>query len=506
MKKINYIGLLLIVMVFSACDLDQYPYSEVAADKYVKDASSVNNLVLGCYNSLHDVMYYEWAMTELRSDNGRMYAAGSSSNTTRLVEQLDQGTILPENEWVETYWNACYATIARVNNVISYLDVVTDETLRNQYEGEVLFLRSLEYFNLVRLWGPVFIVTSKVPSEVTRDMQRSTVDEVYALIEGDLENIVNNELLPGKMADGDLGRADLNAAKALLAKVYATHYRAGDEKYARAARLCKEVLESESVGNPQSGSDLVAYDKVFDIGNEMNKEIIFAVRYLSGNAGIGSPFGNMFAPVNNGANVIIGTSSGYNTPTDNIIAAYEQRGAGADKRLDVNIAQKYFNTTTQTWVTEGNCRYCKKYVNPVTTQYDGESDWPVIRVADIALLYAELTNEISGPSADNLKYLNMVCERAGVSTYTLTDLPGLYDFRKAVRNERRLELAFENQRWFDLLRWGIATQTVNNYLNSELLYTEYSYTVNDIEDWQTFLPIPVSVIDINPEIAQNTGY
>ena len=265
MKKINYIGLLLIVMVFSACDLDQYPYSEVAADKYVKDASSVNNLVLGCYNSLHDVMYYEWAMTELRSDNGRMYAAGSSSNTTRLVEQLDQGTIVPENEWVETYWNACYATIARVNNVISYLDVVTDETLRNQYEGEVLFLRSLEYFNLVRLWGPVFIVTSKVPSEVARDMQRSTVDEVYALIEGDLENIVNNELLPGKMADGDLGRADLNAAKALLAKVYATHYQAGDEKYARAARLCKEVLESESVGNPQSGSDLVAYDKVFDL-------------------------------------------------------------------------------------------------------------------------------------------------------------------------------------------------------------------------------------------------
>ena len=165
-----------------------------------------------------------------------------------------------------------------------------------------------------------------------------------------------------------------------------------------------------------------------------------------------------------------------------------------------------FNTTTQTWVTEGNCRYCKKYVNPVSTQYDGESDWPVIRVADIALLYAELTNEISGPSTDNLKYLNMVCERAGVSTYTLADLPSLYDFREAVRNERRLELAFENQRWFDLLRWGIATQTVNNYLNSELLYTEYSYTVNDIEDWQTFLPIPVSVIDINPEIAQNTGY
>ena len=74
MKKVNYIGLLLVTLLFASCDLDKYPYSEVAADEYVKNASSVNNLVLGCYNSLHDVMYYEWAMTELRSDNGRMYA------------------------------------------------------------------------------------------------------------------------------------------------------------------------------------------------------------------------------------------------------------------------------------------------------------------------------------------------------------------------------------------------------------------------------------------------
>lgn len=505
MKKVNYIGLLLVTLLFGACDLDQYPYSEVAADKYVKDASSVNNLVLGCYNSLHNAMYNEWAVTELRSDNGRMYATGSSASTTKLVEQLDQGTIVAEHQWVEEYWNACYATIARVNNVISWLDVVKDEKLRQQYEGEVLFLRSLEYFNLVRLWGPVFIVTSKTPSEVARNMQRSTVDEVYALIEGDLEKVLANDWLPESMAEADLGRADRNAAKALLAKVYATHYKVGDEKYARAAQLCKEVLESSAVGNPQAGTDLVSYAKVFDISNEMNKEVIFAVRYLSGNVGLGSPFGNMFAPVNNGANVIIGSSLGYNTPSDNIIAAYGIRGE-TDKRLDINIAQKYFNSTTNTWVTTGNCRYCKKYTNPVSTQFDGESDWPVIRVGDIALLYAELTNEISGPSASNLNYLNMVCERAGVAKYTLADLSNRYDFREAVRNERRLELAFENQRWFDLLRWGIAAQTVNAYFKKEAFYSDYTYKVNDIADWQTFLPVPVSVLNINPDAAQNTGY
>ena len=505
MKKINYIKLLLVTLLFTSCDLNKYPYSEVAADEYVKNSSSVNNLVLGCYNSLHDVMYYEWAMTELRSDNARMYATGSSASTTKLVEQLDQGTIVAEHQWVEEYWNSCYATIARANNVLSYLDLVEDKTTRNQFEGEVLFLRSLEYFNLVRLWGPVFILTSKVPSDVARNMQRSTVEEVYTLIEGDLERILDNEMLPEQMADADKGRADKNAAKALLAKVYATHYKPGNTKYAYAAQLCKEVLESASIGNPQTGADLVAYDKIFDTTNEMNKEIIFAVRYLSGNVGLGSPFGNMFAPVNNGANVIIGASYGYNTPSDNLITAYTTRGA-TDKRLDVNIAQKYFNSTTQEWVTTGNCRYCTKYTTPVSTQYDGESDWPIIRVGDIALLYAELTNEISGPSADNLKYLNMICERADVSTYTLAELSNRYDFRVAVRNEQRLELAFENQRWFDLLRWGIAAQTINNYLKSEVFYSEYTYAVNAINGWQTLLPIPISVININPNIAQNTGY
>ena len=100
----------------------------------------------------------------------------------------------------------------------------------------------------------------------------------------------------------------------------------------------------------------------------------------------------------------------------------------------------------------------------------------------------------------------MICERADVSTYTLAELSNRYDFREAVRNERRLELAFENQRWFDLLRWGIAAQTINNYLKSEAFYSEYTYAVNAINGWQTLLPIPISVININPNIAQNTGY
>lgn len=170
-------------LCFSSCNLDQYPYSEVASDEYVTDDNSVNDLVMGCYNGLHDVMYYEWAMTELRSDNARMYNTNSTSNTTKLIEQLDQSVINTEHEWVESYWKACYALISRTNNVLANVQVVKNEDNKKMYEGEARFLRALEYFNLVRLWGPVFIVTSKTPSDVARNMQRSSVADVYALIE-----------------------------------------------------------------------------------------------------------------------------------------------------------------------------------------------------------------------------------------------------------------------------------------------------------------------------------
>lgn len=507
-KNIFYIGAF--SMLVASCSLDKYPFSEVAADEYVKDDATLNTLVMGAYNGLHDVMYYEWAVTELRSDNTRMHLNNSTSSQSKLVEQLDQGVINSEHAWVSEYWNASYSVIARCNNVLQYLDKASSEENRNMYEGEALFLRSLQYFNLVRLWGPVFMVTEKISNEEARDMQRSSVEEVYELIESDLNKIIDNELLPSMQADVNLGRADLIAAKALLAKVYATRYTVGHALYRKAIDLCLEVLRSSHTGNPTDGYSMVKYRDIFSTQNEMNKEIIFAVRYIGGNVGLGSPFGNLFAPTNNGANVILGTCSNYNFPSDNIVAAYELSGSD-DLRKDVNIAESYFNATTGETVTR-NARHIRKYfnidqaTNPITTQYDGDCDWPVIRVGDIALLYAELTNELSGPGSEAFQYLNMVRNRAGLPSYTAAELPSRYDFREAVRNERRLELAFENQRWFDLLRWGIARETVNDYIAGEAFYSAYSYTVNPLSDWQLMLPVPIDVININPNAAQNVGY
>ena len=122
------------------------------------------------------------------------------------------------------------------------------------------------------------------------------------------------------------------------------------------------------------------------------------------------------------------------------------------------------------------------------------------------LLYAEALNEIGGPSDEALTQLNAIRQRAGVPDYTSAELSSKYLFRQAVRNERRLEFAMENQRWFDLMRWGIAAQTVNDYIASEAFYAAYDYVVNPISEWQVLLPIPISVTNINDQVAQNPGY
>lgn len=502
MKKINItiVALAATLATVGSCNLNQYPYSEVAEKDYVKDASSVNNLVIGAYNGLYDVMYYEWAVTELRSDNARMRVNKSTSQDSKLIEQLDQNTVLTANAWIQQYWDAAYSVINRANSVLASLEVVDDPALRARYEGEARFLRAWMYFDLVRLWGPAFIVTKKTGADEARYMQRSPVEDVYKQIEEDLTTVVDAQMLPETMPSGDLGRADLRGAKAMLAKVYMTHYKTSDPLYSRALNLLGDVLQS--CGNPTSGSAMVPYARVFAKDNEMNPEIILAVRYKSGNVGIGSPFTTLFGPLNNGGNVVIGAPKHYDFPTDNLISAFNANPG--DLRKDVCLQESYFNKTTGLEVLD---RYCCKYLDPdMSSEYDAENDWPVIRLADVMLLYAEASNELNGPSDEALQYLNAVRERAGIPTYSLSELSSKYAMREAIRSERRVELAFENQRWFDLTRWGIAVPTINAYLQNEAFYAEYDYSVRPIAEWQTLLPIPVSVKNINKEVAQNPGY
>ncbi len=497
------IAISLALLLFNSCNLDRYPYSEVAADEYVKDGKSVNNLVVGMYNALYGAVYNEWAMTELRSDNARMRVNNSTSQDSKLIEQLDQFVPTTANAWIQNHWDATYVAVNRANNVLANLDVVQDEAERARYEGEARFVRAWMYFNLVRLWGPVFIITSKTGADEARQMQRSPSEDVWALVESDLRTIIDENLLPAEVSASDFGRVDTRAAKAMLAKVLISEYSISDPEYAEALELLEEVITA--CGNPTSGAEMVPYNMVFDKENEGNAEIIFAIRYKSGNLGIGSPFTTLFAPINNGGNVAIGAPKHYNYPSDNIISAFDANPG--DLRKDVCLRESYFNKTTGMIVDNVNARYCSKFIDPeMTSEWDAENDFPVIRLADVMLLASEVRNELYGPGDEALTLLNAVRQRAGIPSYTLADLSSRYEFRQAVRKERRLELCFENQRFFDLLRWGTTVSTINSFLASEPFYGGYNYVVNPIEEWQTALPIPVSVLNINKSVAQNPGY
>ena len=484
--------------------LDLKHESHIADKDFNKNKEELFASLTGCYNGLQGSLYREWAMSELRSDNTRIYASQSSSPIFDVIRQLDISTIQPINYLVDEYWVGCYQSIDRCNKVIRDFHVVDDAVVRAEYKAEALFLRAYQYFNLVRLYGGVCLVTAPITADEAQSTPRSLPEDIYNQIEMDLEEIVEGGMLPDTRVESELGRATMPAAKALLAKVYMTRYDVGSQEYEAARPLLKEVIET--VGNPQSGGDLVPYNQIFDINNEMNKEIIFAVRYKAGNMGVGSPFANEFAPGNSGSYVVNGSGKSYNYPSTSIINAF----AEGDLRKDISLAERYFNEGSNSWVEDdktSQCRYVKKYLSPIQTPNDGESDWPIIRVADVLLLYAEILNEMEGPTATAINSVNIVRERAGIANLAEMQIANSYTFRKAIRAERRVELAFENQRWFDLLRWDIAVETITGYYQTEEIYSrlqnEYKPT---IVDWQTILPIPFNVININPEMAQNAGY
>lgn len=478
--------------------------SNITAEDFNNNAEELFVSLTGCYNGMQGALYREWAVTELRSDNARIYARTSSSQVFDVIRQLDLSTIQSINYLVDEYWTGNYHNIERCNGVIRDYAVVADPALQNEYLGEAMFIRAYHYFNLVRLFGGVFLVTEPISAEDARKMQRNTSDEIYDRIEADLKQIIEKDMLPAVRPDKELGRITMPAVKAMLAKVYMTRYEVGTTGYTNAKSLLEDVIAA--VGNPQNVADLVPFADIFDINKEMNKEIIFAIRYKSGNIGIGCPFTNQFAPANSGANVVNGSGNSFNYPTTSIIDAFN--ADPKDIRKDITLAERYFNQQSGQWVEDdesSQCRYVKKYLSQTETPLDGENDFPVIRVADILLLYAELINETEGPTTTAINYVNMIRARAGLDPLDEEKTSNSYYFRDAIRNERRLELAFENQRWFDLLRWGNAVERISEYYQQEYIYTRLPEQPSIVE-WQTVLPIPLNVINVNPQLAQNYGY
>jgi starch-binding outer membrane protein, SusD/RagB family len=479
-------------LILASCEtnLEIEPESFISSDSFYNNEKEVNLAVIATYNSLYKILENEWSVTELRSDNTSFRPDGSpGSDLDRYT--IDRFTVSTTNKINENYYRACYSTIALSNRVLQNLSVVGNLNLKKQYEGEARFFRAHAYFNLVRLYGPVPFVDRVLTGEESLKINRSPVNDIYNLIISDLQFASEN--LPSTYAATEKGRVTKWAAKGILGKVHLTL-----KNYAAAETVLESILSGPNKLLPK-------YEDVFKISNEYNDEILFAVRYQSGGIGLGSIFANSFAPLNSGDIVVRGSGSSFNVPTTSISDGY----LPADTRKASSMSDFWINATG---VKRLN-KFVSKYNSAFNTVNDSGNDWPVIRFSDVLLMLSE-SYAVTKGVVPALEKLNMVRTRVGLPIINESEVATPEGLKLAIENERRFEFAFENHRWFDLVRTGKAVEVINQHFTIEPIYIVPLIDVvsipntkpNPIKEWQLLLPIPQYEIDLNPNLSQNLGY
>ncbi len=486
MKKYMMLTVLLFLLT-TACKKDFLQLEDptkISAEDLYKDANGLNLSLTAAYGTLQD-MYGKgsggvgmYLFGEVPSDNSTAIVSGAG------LSDLEFFITAPENQNLQTMWTTIYKCIARCNAIIDRAPgIEMDVTLRDRYITEAKFLRALSYFNAVRIWGDVPLVTKELKTvNESLSYGRETTANVYAQIEKDFKE-AETGLPITYTANTDLGRATSGAAKALLGKVYLT-----EKKF----DLCKSKLgELVPKGANPYGYDLMTnYADVFSTTNELNKEIIFAVRYTKGGFGTGSPFFNWFLPEATGSTIAkVGGASGFNTVRQDLFDAFPV----TDPRRDISLG-KYVGSST--------VYYTKKYTDVPTNGFDADNDWIVIRYADVLLMYAEAENELNGPAVAK-DYVNDVRRRSLGATGVLTSvqMASQGSLRLAIETERRLELNMEGHRWFDLVRTDRAIDVMNAHFIKYQIKSGSG--VVSITARNLLFPIPLKEIQINNNIIQN---
>jgi hypothetical protein len=502
MKKL--ISLFLIAGACFSCKedfIDLQPISDMNAGIFYKTEQDMNQAVMSPYASLRTLYNQPYIyMGEIRSDNTTFsWVPGNSKDMTSIDNFGD--VLLSDNVNVLNVWNNSYNTILRCNIVLDKIDAVPfkDEKLKEQYKAEARFLRALVYFWLVRVYGDVPKVDRQLSVKEAYALGRTPTQEIYDFIVEDLQFAEAN--LPASYAAVDKGRVALGGAKGLLAKVYMTMagypLQKGAPYYALAEAKALEVI------NMPQYSLVPDYKALFDVTKKNSPESLFEVQYKKGGTSTGSPWNNDFAPRFSNREVVqVGDKSGFNAPTPDMSRAYE----AGDPRKDISMKDNYVSVPGGSLINE---KYVRKYYDVSFSGSDNDNNWIELRLADIYLLYAEaLVRQNKQPDVA-LTYLNKIRQRARNSTGgNAAILPDYVpfasndDFLLAIEKERRVELAFENHRWFDLVRTERAKAVMTAEQKEQNGFEPASW-----RDYMLLFPIPLQVIQSNPEkIQQNPGY
>lgn len=479
MKQIVYV--IAIAALATACDkkiLEKTPESNFTPDNFYKNSDDAKAAVSAVYDLMNTNEFFNqgiWIISDQSTDDAEWGNGRSTANQAK--NDLDKHTFTPATTTFIGVWSIAYRAINRANAAIERLPPVPmDDALKARLIGESQFMRAFYYFNLVRLFGDVPLVLKETTSLNDLQIVRTPVADVYKQI---IEDFMAAEaVLPVTYNAAEKGRATKGAAKALLAKVYLTR-----EEWSKASAKAKEVMDLGA------GYDLWAnFADAFLIANENGKESVFEVQSNGVLGGEGSFMQGYMRPPFDRVNNIAGF--GDNPATENLYNTYST----IDKRRTLTI-KLYSPAGTpippSTIVFPG---YVFKYLDPAATgNNDGNNNFPVIRYADVLLMYAEALNEQAANNTEAYNAINRIRTRAGLPNLT----SGLSQaaFRDSVLLERRLELAFEGHRRFDLVRTKrlISAMTAQN---PTIKVSAHHY----------LLPVPQTEIDVNPLLTQNPGY
>lgn len=486
MKNIK-IGLIVIIAALMgvSCSEDffnELPTDSLTEETYFNNSQDIEMMLNDGYFNLRGTYRNFYAIGDIASDNA--YNQKFNNNYNNIT--LNESNVIADNGVLDGIWTGSYYTISRTNLVLDNIDAIKmDENLKKRYKGEAKFLRSLIYFNLVRIYGdvPLVLKDMKTPDE-TFTYGRELKAKVYEQIIADLKE-AEQWLLSSYAENANIGRATSIAAKCLLGDIYLT-----TKKYSEASAKFSEVIESNKsalLGN---------YADIFSASKSNNKEVIFAVQYASGfDPSQGSPWMTDAFPNENIGIGIVKLGGGSFLMTDDLDKAFEPN----DKRISMN------NYEYQTGYKRRYVFTRKYYDTSNTAKVDAGNDWIVYRYADILLMQAEALNELNQPN-NAINYLKQVRTRAGLST-SETLAGDQSALRLALEKERRVELNCEGKRWFDLVRTERLITVMNTHFKDPTMDNDQIGTGSSIENFELIFPLPKFQIDLNPDkLKQNPGY
>ena len=491
-----HILLLLVLFTFGCTELDEEPVGVLAPEGFFQSEKEVELAIFGAIGKISADDYWGREMSLAITLRGDMVDIGNRGTVAARI-QINDFVADGFNSVIGRFWEASYSIIGTVNTAIAGAEQLEESQKLTELVAEARFFRAFAYFNLVRLFGDIpYIAEAISDPESLGDISKTSEADVYANIIADLEFAKTN--LPMDHTGNTRNRPSKGSAYAMLADVQLTLSN-WQEAYNNAKWVISNATTLDYGLEPN-------YQDLFDATKQYGMaEHIFCVDFKGQRSQW--PYNVDSHPAFTGAGGTKWNGWDVTVPALAVWEKWDKR----DYRRKVAFADSLLVGDELTPYTEWNiprphiAKYRRFPGNSEASGNTSDNNYAIYRYAEVLLTAAEALNEVSGPTAEAIGYVNQVRERARNWAGTPTDFPadvaaGISkdDFLDLILNERRLELSFEFKRWWDIKRRSMGNEVFKGQNSLE--------PHDNFNDNQYLFPIPQDEIDKNPNITQNSGY